>query len=70
MLRWGLQHGVVIIPKSSNCDRIKENATLYDFTISPEDMTGLDNLNEDFRVYNGQPFTDNPPLTPMSHVKR
>ncbi len=49
MLRWALQHGVVVIPKSSHPGRIRENADFYDFEISPEDMKTLDNLGETSR---------------------
>ena len=45
LLRWGLQHGTDIIPKSSNRERIKENATIFDFEITTNDMEVLDALN-------------------------
>ena len=32
-IRWSLQQGCVTIPKSSNTDRIRENASVFDFTI-------------------------------------
>lgn len=47
LIRWALQHEFVVIPKSSNKDRIFENANIFDFSISGEDMTFLDALNED-----------------------
>lgn len=50
MIRWNLQHGVVAIPKSSNKERIIENADIFDFNISDEDMKKLDDFNEDFRL--------------------
>ena len=46
LLRWGLQHGLVVIPKSTGADRIYENAKLFDFEISPDDMSKLDGLEE------------------------
>ncbi|RSH83017.1 hypothetical protein EHS25_005727 [Saitozyma podzolica] len=46
MLRWGLQHGFVIIPKSVSPKRIKSNAEIFDFEIPPEDMKELDALDE------------------------
>lgn len=49
MLRWSLQHDFIVIPKSSNPERIKENAHIFDFEISTEDMTRLDMLNENYR---------------------
>jgi diketogulonate reductase-like aldo/keto reductase len=50
LIRWALQHEVVVIPKSSNRDRIRENADVFDFSISPEDMERLDSLDEDLRM--------------------
>lgn len=50
ILRWDLQHGVVTIPKSTKEHRIVENASLFDFELSPEDMDRIDSLNEDRRV--------------------
>jgi diketogulonate reductase-like aldo/keto reductase len=45
-----LQHEVVTIPKSIRPDRIAENAQLYDFELSPEDMSALDALDAGQRV--------------------
>ncbi|MGI6153051.1 MAG: aldo/keto reductase [Christensenellaceae bacterium] len=44
-LRWHLQHGFIIIPKSTHKERIVENTKLYDFEISEEDMKSIDALN-------------------------
>lgn len=49
MLRWALQHNVIVIPKSSNPERIKENSDIFDFNISNEDMEELNSLNENMR---------------------
>ena len=46
LLRWGLQHGLVVLPKSTHAHRIRENAAVFDFEISPEDMSRLDGLEE------------------------
>jgi diketogulonate reductase-like aldo/keto reductase len=54
LLRWALQHGTVVIPKSVHPQRIKENAEVFDFVISAGDMKTLDNVNED-RRYNWDP---------------
>jgi diketogulonate reductase-like aldo/keto reductase len=45
LIRWSLQHETVVIPKSSNPERIKENAAVFDFEISAEDMALLDALS-------------------------
>jgi diketogulonate reductase-like aldo/keto reductase len=43
-LRWALRHGVAVIPKSSNRERIRENAGAFGFELSDEDMVALDSL--------------------------
>ena len=45
VLRWDLQNDVVVIPKSVNENRIKENSNIFDFEISEEDMKKIDALN-------------------------
>jgi len=46
MLRWGLQMGFIILPKSSDLKRIKDNANLFDFELSAQDMKELDALKK------------------------
>lgn len=46
LIRWCLQHEVVVIPKSANPQRIRENADIYDFEITAEDMCRLDAFDE------------------------
>lgn len=50
LIRWALQKEVVVIPKSSNRERIKENSQVFDFTISEEDMRRLDSFDQDLRT--------------------
>lgn len=50
LVRWTLQKEVVVIPKSSRKERIRENADVFDFVISPEDMDRLDALHKNLRV--------------------
>ncbi|HET7392160.1 MAG TPA: aldo/keto reductase, partial [Candidatus Binatia bacterium] len=50
LIRWALQRGLVVIPKSSNRRRIVENADVFDFEISKDDMRLLDNFNENLRT--------------------
>lgn len=50
VLRWDLQMGVVTIPKSINPVRIKENANIFDFEISDEDMKLIASLNTGERI--------------------
>jgi diketogulonate reductase-like aldo/keto reductase len=46
LLRWGLQHGFIVLPKSTRAERIAENAAVFDFELSAEDMSRLDALEE------------------------
>ncbi|CAG7636717.1 aldo/keto reductase [Paenibacillus allorhizosphaerae] len=50
ILRWDLQHGVITIPKSTKAQRIIENASVFDFQLSTEDMERIDALNRNERV--------------------
>jgi diketogulonate reductase-like aldo/keto reductase len=50
LLRWAIQHGFVVIPKSTRPSRIEENAQLFDFEIAEADMRLLDNVDEGFRT--------------------
>ncbi|XP_030287283.1 uncharacterized protein LOC115590166 [Sparus aurata] len=45
LLRWAVQQGVPVLPKSSNPDRIKDNARIFDFTLSDTDMDRLSALD-------------------------
>jgi methylglyoxal/glyoxal reductase len=44
LIRWALQHGTVVIPKSSHRERIISNAQVFDFELSPSEMSALDAL--------------------------
>lgn len=45
MIRWCIEHDVVVIPKSSNPARLKENMDVFDLKLSAEDMKTLDSLS-------------------------
>jgi diketogulonate reductase-like aldo/keto reductase len=45
LLRWCLQRGAVVIPKSTHRERIEENGKVFDFTLSDGDMAALDALD-------------------------
>lgn len=49
VLRWDLQNGVVTIPKSANPKRIYENADLFGFELSADDVERLNGLNQNER---------------------
>ncbi|XDA82292.1 hypothetical protein R6Z07F_012211 [Ovis aries] len=48
-LRYQIQRGVVVLAKSYNKKRIKENIQVFDFELSPEDMKAIDGLNRNIR---------------------
>jgi 2,5-diketo-D-gluconate reductase A len=46
LLRWGIQHRIPQIPKSTHQSRIAENSKLFDFALSEDDMRALDGLDQ------------------------
>jgi diketogulonate reductase-like aldo/keto reductase len=46
LLRWGIQQGAVVLPKSVHRERIAENGALFDFSLSADQMRELDGLEE------------------------
>lgn len=47
LLRWALDQGICVIPKSKNADRIKENADVFDFSLNKGEIEKLSSLNLD-----------------------
>lgn len=50
IIRWNIEHGVVVIPKSVTSSRIEENINVFDFALTAEQIEKLDNLNEERRI--------------------
>ena len=46
ILRWHIQHGHIIIPKSSRPERMAENLSIFDFEMSTEDLASIDALDQ------------------------
>ncbi|MHB8955191.1 MAG: aldo/keto reductase [Pirellulaceae bacterium] len=46
LLRWGVQRRTVIIPKTSNLNRLRENLAIFDFELSPDEMARIGNLDQ------------------------
>ena len=44
-LRWAIQHDLIVIPKTTHPDRMKENADIFDFELSPEECIQIDSLD-------------------------
>ena len=54
LLRWCLQHDLIVIPKSTHRERIEDNAKIFDFTLSDADMAVLDALDRTHRTERAQ----------------
>ena len=49
-LRWHIQRGDIVFPKSVTRARVQENFELFDFELGPDDMAAIDGLNRDERI--------------------
>lgn len=49
VLRWAVQRGTSLIPKTSRVERLQENAALFDFALSDEEMMAISALNQNRR---------------------
>ncbi|NMM97787.1 aldo/keto reductase [Bifidobacterium olomucense] len=45
VIRWHIQRGIIVLPKSTHAERIKQNFDVFDFNLSPEDMAAITALN-------------------------
>lgn len=52
LIRWSLQHGFICISKSGSQNHIKDNADVFDFELSEEDMKEINTIKENFRLLN------------------
>jgi 2,5-diketo-D-gluconate reductase A len=50
VLRWHIQRGVAVIPKSNSVERITENMNVFDFELSEQEMVSISSLNSNFRT--------------------
>ena len=50
VLRWHIQRGIAVIPKSNSMERITENMNVFDFELSEQEMVSISALNSNFRT--------------------
>ncbi|HEX6290956.1 MAG TPA: aldo/keto reductase [Herpetosiphonaceae bacterium] len=50
ILRWHVQHGFIVIPKSVKPERIRENIDVFDFALSEDDMRAIDAMDRGQRI--------------------
>lgn len=53
VLRWEIQRGLITIPKTVHEKRLIENADIFDFELSPDDMKAINHLNRNERMLEG-----------------
>jgi diketogulonate reductase-like aldo/keto reductase len=46
LIRWALQRGLIVLPKSTHRERIQQNGQVFDFQLSDDDMAALDGLDQ------------------------
>jgi len=51
-IRWSVQRGLVVIPKSVKEERIKENADVFDFQLSADEMAKIAGIDKNWRILN------------------
>ena len=66
LLRWGLQQGNIILPKSLTKHRIEANALLFDFALDNDDMDVLNNLDEGMKMGKLGPPGTSAPVSPAA----
>ena len=58
ILKWGLQRGSAVIPKSSHPDHQAQNLDLFGFSLSPEEMDYISSKDQGLRICNKFGFID------------
>jgi alcohol dehydrogenase (NADP+) len=59
LLNWGIQRGHIVIPKSNNEGRLKENIESMGFTLDQEDVEAITKLDEGHRICDNYAFLGN-----------
>lgn len=58
LLRWGVQRGTAIVPKTSNAERLKENISLFDFQLTDDEMSAISSLDRHRRFNDPGDFAE------------
>ena len=53
LLRWGIEHGAVVIPRTTKREHMRLNADIFSFSLTPDEVAELDALNCDKRYMSG-----------------
>ncbi|XP_060065008.1 aldo-keto reductase family 1 member B7-like [Ylistrum balloti] len=72
VLRWGVQRGYSVIPKSSNKQRLKENLHIFDFSLTAREMEEIAALNKNQKAYGfeGAKKSPNYPFNEPTHIEQ
>ncbi|KAF7845259.1 aldose reductase [Senna tora] len=69
LVKWALQRGTSVIPKSTKADRIKENVSVFNWSIPDQDFKALSNMPDQKRVLNGEELFVNKSVGPFRSVQ-
>mmetsp|Transcript_14637 Transcript_14637/g.41587 ORF Transcript_14637/g.41587 Transcript_14637/m.41587 type:complete len:339 (+) Transcript_14637:152-1168(+) len=58
VLRWAVQRGTAVIPKTTKAERLVQNASLFDFALTKEEMTAINHLDRKRRFNDSAVYTD------------
>jgi D-xylose reductase len=58
LLRWGVQRGTVVVPKTELPERLVENLALFDFSLTAEEMAAIRHLNRNRRFNDPGDFAE------------
>ncbi|XP_055955990.1 aldo-keto reductase family 1 member B1 [Patella vulgata] len=60
VIRWGIDRGYTLVPKSVTPARIKQNIEIFDFSLTEEEVKTISNLNQDFKCVHLNQYKDYP----------
>jgi len=58
LLRWGVQRGTAVVPKTERFERLAENLAIFDFQLNPDDMAAIGALNRNRRFNDPGDFAE------------